>query len=80
MQMDKIAAEITHYFLSFFHAIGMDSVVYLFGKDAYYCAIGYDRYSSIKSLIMCHNILWIGYLIPIVLIVLIFLRKSKFNI
>ena len=77
--MDKIAAEITHYFLSFFHAIGMDSVVYLFGKDAYYCAIGYDRYSSIKSLIMCDNILWIGYSIPIIVIALISFQKSKFN-
>jgi hypothetical protein len=77
--MDKLAAEITHYFLSFFHVIGMDSVVYLFGKDAYYCAIGYDKYSNIKSLIMCHNILWIGYSIPLIVVALIFFRKFKSN-
>lgn len=77
--MDNFAALITHYFLNFFHSIGMDSVVRLFGSDAYYCAIGIDKLSSMKSLVMCHYVLWLGYIILITfLIVAIWLvRKNR---
>ena len=77
--MDNFAALITHYLLNFFHSIGMDSVLYLFGLNAYYCAIGIDRFSSIKSLIMCHSVIWLGYsiLIAVVVFSVWWIRKYK---
>lgn len=77
--MDNFAALITHYFLNFFHSIGMDSVVYLFGPNAYYCAIGIDKFSSLKSLYMCHYVLWLGYIIIIAFVVIAvwFIRKNR---
>ena len=70
--MDNIALFLIHKFLAFFYAIGMSAFVFLFDKDADYCATGIDRYSSVKSLVMCQPLIWYGYLIMVGLLALLF--------
>ncbi len=77
--MDSIAATITHYFLYFFHLIGMESFIGLFGSSAYYCAIGQDKFSDIKTIIMCYDLVWIGYLLIFIVVTLAVLEYKKFN-
>jgi hypothetical protein len=80
--MDNIALFLIHKFLAFFYAFGMNAFVLLFDKDADYCATGIDRYSSVKSLVMCQSLIWCGYLIMVALLVVIiygirfFLKKQ----
>ena len=76
--MDTIALFLIHKFLAFFYAIGMNSFVLLFDKDADYCAAGIDRYSLVKSLVMCQSLIWYGYLIMIALIATLFFGISFF--
>ena len=69
--MDYIAILIAHYFLRFFHLIGMDSFVSLFGKYAYDCAS-----ETIRQKFNCHDVIWLGYLLPITLIVILIWQKK----
>ena len=69
--MDNIALFLIHKFLAFFYAIGMSAFIFLFDKDADYCATGINR-TLFKSLVMCQPLIWYGYLIMVGLLALLF--------
>ena len=70
--MDSIAYLIAHYFLNFFHLIGMDSFVRLFGEGAFNCA-----FFKIEHNHTCYNQVWLGYTILVIVIVAVAYKFKK---